>query len=232
MEHNNINWRKYTLSFLITCGIFATILYASNYFSERKLAEIKNIQDKIAIDILSSETQFSLLESSSCKFIGTNSLSKELSSLEEKLSITEKDRGVDDPEVKSLKRYYALLQIKDYLLMKKISEKCHTSPLSIIYFYSNTGDCPDCEKEGYVLTKIREEYPDVRVYAFDYHLDLSALSTLVSINKIENNLPALLVGEDTYYGFKSVEDLENSIPDLKKMKDAKTASTTASKLKK
>lgn len=226
MEHDKINWKKYILSFIITGAIFATVLYASNYFSEQRLAEVKNIQDKIAIDILSSETQFSLLEASSCKFVNTNSLSSELSSLEEKLTITEKERGSDDIEVQAVKRYYSLLQIKDYLLMKKIAEKCKSSPLSILYFYSNTGNCPDCEKEGYVLTRIRQDYPSVRVYAFDYNLELSALQTLISINKIENKLPALMINEDVYYGFQDVLDLEKNIPELRVLKAEQIASST------
>ncbi len=233
MEHNDINWKKYIFTFIITGAIFATALYASNYFSEKRLSEVKSIQDKIAIDILSSETQFSLLEASSCKFVSTSSLSSELSSLEEKLSITEEERGADDSEVQAVKRYYSLLQIKDYLLMQKIAEKCKTSPLSIVYFYSNTGNCPDCEKEGYVLTRIRQDYPQVRVYAFDYNLDLSALQTLISINKIEARLPALMINEDVYYGFQDVEDLEKNIPELKALKASLMASsTTATSTKK
>lgn len=233
MEQNDINWKKYILTFIITCAIFATVLYTSNYFSEKRLSEVKNIQDKIAIDILSSETQFSLLEASSCKFIGSNTLSGEISSLEEKLAITEQDRGADDNEVQSVKRYYSLLQIKDYLLMQKIAEKCKTSPLSIVYFYSNKGDCADCEKQGYVLTRIRQDYPEVRVYAFDYNLDLSALQTLISINKIENKLPALMINEDVYYGFQDTSDLEKNIPELKALKASLMASsTTATSTKK
>ncbi len=233
MEHNEINWKKYIFTLIITVVIFATALYASNYFSEKRLAEVKLIQDKIAIDILSSETQFALLEASSCKFVGSTSLSSELSSLEEKLGITEQDRGADDSEVQSVKRYYSLLQIKDYLLMQKIAEKCKTSPLSIVYFYSNKGDCVDCEKQGYVLTRIRQDYPEVRVYAFDYNLDLSALQTLISINKIENKLPALMINEDVYYGFQDVTDLEKNIPELRVLKAALTASsTTATSTKK
>ncbi|MEY4602626.1 MAG: hypothetical protein RL292_567 [Candidatus Parcubacteria bacterium] len=233
MEHNEINWKKYIFTLIITGAIFATALYASNYFSEKRLSEVKSIQDKIAIDILSSETQFSLLEASSCKFVGSTSLSSELSSLEEKLAITEQERGADDSEVQSVKRYYSLLQIKDYLLMQKIAEKCKTSPVSIVYFYSNKGDCAECEKQGYVLTRIRQDYPQVRVYAFDYNLDLSALQTLISINKIENKLPALLINEDLYYGFQDVTDLEKNIPELKVLKASLTASsTTATSTKK
>lgn len=227
MKHETIDWRKYFFSFVITAIIFTTAVFLSNYFSQKKIQDIRDIQDKIAIDILSSETQFSLLEESSCKDISDSStLSKELGTLEEKLAYAEKDRGSDNTEVQTLKRYYSLLQIKDYLLMKKISEKCNKTPLSIIYFYSNKGDCNDCEKEGYVLTRLREEYPELRVYAFDYNLDVSAVKTLVSINKIENRLPALFANDTLYYGFQSIDDLEKNIPELQILKDAKNATST------
>src|SRR3990167_208076 len=102
-----INSKKYLFSFIITAIIFATAIYISNYLGQKKLDEIRNIQDKISIDILSSETQFSLLEESSCKDVDSGTLSMELGSLENKLSYTENDRGANDPEVKVLKQYYS-----------------------------------------------------------------------------------------------------------------------------
>ncbi len=227
-EHNNIDFKKYILVLLMTGSIFATAIYISNYLGEKKIAEIKNIQDKISIDILSSETQFALLEDSSCEDIGTNSLSDELSVLEERLSSTEKDRGDDDKTIIAVKKYYTLLQIKDYLLMKKIAEKCKTKPASIIYFYSNSGECQDCQKMGYVLTKMREDYPKLRVYAFDYNLDVGALKTLIAIHNIKNQMPALIINDKVYYGFQNVEDLEKKIPQTKiwKLESEKNASST------
>ncbi|TSC69999.1 MAG: Uncharacterized protein CEO12_622 [Parcubacteria group bacterium Gr01-1014_46] len=224
---NNIDYRKYVFSFVITALIFATAIYLSNYFGQKKIDEIRNIQDKISIDILSSETQFSLLEQSSCKDIGTGSLSTELSSLEAKLTYTENQRGTEDPEVQTLKRYYSLLEIKDYLLMNKISEKCKKTPLSIIYFYSNNDNCEDCEREGFVLTRLRETYPELRVYSFDYDMDLSAVKTLISINKVKNELPAIVIKGEVYYGFQSIEELEKAVPELIKLKvESGTATTT------
>lgn len=223
-----INWKQYFFSFAITAIIFTTAILTSNYFANKRVVDIRGIQDKIAIDILSSETQFSLLEESSCKDIGTGTLSTELGTLEDKLAYTEKDRGSDDAEVQTLKRYYSLLEIKDYLLMSKISEKCKRTPVSIIYFYSIDDKCPDCEKEGYVLTRLRETYPDLRVYSFDYNIDLSAVKTLISINKVKNELPAIVIKDSVHYGFQSIEDIEKAAPEILKLK-TKNATSTASK---
>lgn len=222
MNKNPINWKQYLFSFAITAVIFATAIMTSNYFAQKRVDEIRGIQDKIAIDTLSSETQFSLLEESSCKDIGTGSLSTELGTLEDKLSYTEKERGENDAEVQTLKKYYFLLEIKDYLLMNKISQKCKKTPISIIYFYSLDDKCTDCEKEGYVLTRLREKYPDLRVYSFDYNADLSAVKTLISINKIKDEMPAIIIKDNVYYGFQSIEDIEKAVPELKKLKVSTT----------
>src|SRR6185503_18319590 len=106
-----VTWQKYAYTFLITAVIFATAIFLSNFFSNKKVNEIKNIESRIAVDILSSETQFSLLSELSCSEIGNTFLSKELSELGDKLAFTEESRGADDPEVLNLKQYYSLLQI-------------------------------------------------------------------------------------------------------------------------
>jgi len=216
-----ISWKKYAYTFLITAAIFITAIFASNYFSQKKMNEIKNIESRIAVDILASETQFSLLSELSCRDIGSNFLSKELATLGDKLAYTEQNRGSDDAEVLNLKKYYSLLQIKDFLLMQKIKDRCGSNQadngLSVMYFYSNEGDCNDCEKEGFVLTRLRQDYPELRVYSFDYNLDLSTLQTLVSVYNIQNKLPAILINDKIYYGFKSIEDIKEILPALKEI---------------
>ncbi len=217
-----VEWKKYAYTFLITAAIFATALMASNYFSQRRINEIKNIESRIAVDILASETQFSLLSELSCKDISNELLSKELATLGDKLSYTEESRGSDDGEVVNLKKYYSLLQIKDFLLMQKIQERCglgiEKSGPSIIYFYSNIKNkCEDCSREGLVLTRLRQDYPELRVYSFDYDLDLSAIQTLVSIYKIKDEQPALLINDKVYYGFKTLDELKGIIPQLKEL---------------
>lgn len=234
-----MDWKKYAYTFLITAVIFATAIFLSNYFSQKKINEIKNIESRIAIDILASETQFSLLSELSCRDISSNLLSKELATLGDKLSYTEESRGSKDEEVISLKKYYSLLQIKDFILMQKIKERCGSpssqqlseSAISIMYFYSNLEEkCEDCEKEGFVLTKLRQDYPELRVYSFDYNLDLSALKTLINIYNIEDKQPAILINEKVYYGFKSIEEIKEIIPALKEI-DKKKALEEAAKNK-
>ncbi|MFA5997282.1 MAG: hypothetical protein WC791_02210 [Candidatus Paceibacterota bacterium] len=226
-----IDTKKYVFAFIVTVMVFFGALLISNSFSEKRIAEIKNVEDKISLDILSSETQFALLKESSCKAIDhSTTFSEELSSLSAKLSYMENNLGDEDADVISLKKYYSLLQIKDYLLTAQVEQKCGTKPITIIYFYSNKdGECVDCVREGYVLTKLREDFPELRIYSFDYNLDLSAVKTMKSIQGVKNKLPALIIWDEPYYGFKTAEDIEKIIPQLKKLRAAqeKAAATKA-----
>lgn len=215
------------IAFVITAAIFGTAFYVSNYFSAKRVAEIRATQENISIDILSLETQFDLLAEHSCEDIAENSvLSRELRPLAARLSYIEGQASFNRDELIQLKRYYSLLQIKDLLLMKRVAEKCSLEPIVILYFYSNEGDCEDCERQGYALTALYEKYPQVRIYSFDYHLDLAALDTLISINKVARDLPALVIDDEVHYGYQAVEDIEKIIPGLESMR-VETATTTA-----
>ena len=218
---NNIDWKKYLIVFFITALLFLTASYLSNYFGAKKINELKSIQDKIAIDILSSETQFSLLSELSCKNISDSVFSGELEELGSKLEWGQDNLGATD-EVSYLKKYYSLLHIKDYILAKKISERCKVKSAFILYFYTTAENCSDCEREGLVLSSLRDKYPELRVYSFDYSTDLSAVKAMLQIYKIKDTeLPALVVDDEVLTGFHSIEELESRVQKSFKLQEVK-----------
>ena len=168
---------------------------------------LKSVQDIIALDILSSETRYSLLKQSSCKYLTNESiLSDELNTIGARLEFMEKQLGVEDKDVLQLKKYYSLLEIKDYQLMSELSEKCDTDPVFVLYFYSN--DCDDCKRQGYVLDSLLKKYPELRVYSFDSNLDAVAIRTLISIFGVTEKLPTIFLEKKLHVGFQEMETLE------------------------
>lgn len=222
------NWSKILLVFFITVTLFGVAFGSSRYFDIKRIDQLRTIEDKISVDLMSSETQFSLLQELSCKDISTTVLSSELNSLADKITYSENNIGNNNTDVISLKRSYSLLEIKDYLLMKKITERCGQKPVFILYFYNND-DCKDCIKQGYVLTSLREKYPNLRVYSFDYNLDLSALKAMISIYKVPNTVPALVINGNVYSGFQSIEAVEKTFPQLQSIKKKETTKPTIEK---
>lgn len=197
----------------ITIALLGTVAYAINYLNGQRVAELAAIEDQISIDTLSLETQFALLESAPCNSSQSEGLTSELSDLGERLSYAEGQLGIDNPQVISLKQRYSLLEIQDYLITKRLAAACGKKPpVTVLYFYSNSGECPDCDRAGYALSYLRDTYPSLRVYSFDYNLDLGALQTLIRVNKVKNTFPAFVINDRAYYGFTSLEDLQKQFP--------------------
>ncbi len=113
--------------------------------------------------------------------------------------------------------------------MQQIAAKCNLKPVIILYFYSNQGDCTECEKQGYALTSLSENYPQLRIYSFDYNLDVSALKTLISIDDVDNKLPALVINGKVFYGYQSIDAIGKILPQLSTLQ--KSATSTPAKKK-
>ena len=237
MEISNISimitklqWKTYIIALFITASIFATVILLSRFATDQKIKAIQDAQDSIAIDIASSETQFSLLSELTCKNIDASSLSQELRSMEARIQYTEANKLTNNEELLKLKKYYFLLEIKDFLLLRKFNERCGSTAVPIVYFYTN--DCSDCVKQGYVLTALQEKYPELRVYSFDYNVDLSALHALLTIYKVKGDqFPIMIVGEKIYAGLKSLEDVEKTVPIISKLAAQQKVKEASSKIK-
>ncbi len=179
---------------------------------------------------MSSETQFQLLQELSCKDVAANTLSDTLNELAEKISYSETNIRHTD-EITELKRYYSLLEIKDYLLMQKIKAKCGSSIVPVFYFYTTAEKCSECIKQSAVLTELRRDYPELRIYSFDYNLDLSALQSLIKIFKVEDTkLPALVMNDKLYTGFMDREEIEKTVPEIVKMREKRLKDEAAAVL--
>ncbi len=215
MQRNDL--LKYIITFVITASIFGSLFFISNLLNQKRVDEMRSIQDKITIDLLSSETQFALLKQASCAQDVASMLTPEISRLSERLDYMEERFGSDDPNVIALKKNYSLLLIKDYLLLAELSKKCDYYPVVITYFYGS--ECEECRKQNYVFSALREAYPEIRVYPFDASLDLSAMTTLLQIYKIPATYPSYVVSDKVYTGYKTVEEFEKNIPAIRALKE-------------
>ncbi|MGE5540717.1 MAG: hypothetical protein ACM3TU_00305 [Bacillota bacterium] len=221
--------RNALIAFVITAAIIATVVYAINYLDRQRLAELTAIQGQLATDTLSLETQFSLLENAPCEDQqhGTE-LSREVSELGDRLAAAEERLGSKNAQVIELKKQYTLLEIRDYLLTKQLAATCKTTPTVALYFYSNIpGSCEDCDRAGYALSYLRQTYPALRVYSFDYNLDLGAVKTLVAVEKVDPTFPAFVINGKRSYGFTTLEDFEKQFP--KSLFATSTATSTGAK---
>jgi hypothetical protein len=212
--------RNIIISLIITFLILGTVWYSIVYLNNQRVAQLNSIEDQLSIDTLSVETQYALLADAPCSDLTQGSttedtsLSQEVSSIGDKLSYAEGRLGETDPEVIQLKDQYTLLEIRDYILAQQISTSCHISPTTVLYFYSNNSpDCQDeCDRASEALSYLHQTYPALRVYSFDYNLNLPALATLESIEKVKPQFPAFVINHMNSYGFTNLTDFEKNLP--------------------
>jgi hypothetical protein len=218
--------RNVLLSLLITVALIATVVYAINYLNNQRVEQLSELQDQLATDTLSVETQFALLEEAPCEDIAEgNTLSQEVADLGDRLAVAESQLGSKNSQVIQLKKQYTLLQIRDYLLTQRLSQTCGVKPTVVLYFYSNTpGACTDCDRASYALSYLHNVNPNLRVYSFDYDLDLGALDTLKTVEKIQPKFPAFVINNKRSYGFTTLDEFETLFP--KDFFATSTATTT------
>jgi len=208
MSKKQIHKTKYIAVFALTTLIFLVGLIIGNQTSHSKLNNLEDIENDLRIETMAMELQYLLLSEDPCKSLNSTILSKELYKLGSKLDYMEEERGINDPYVLRLKEYFSLLQIRHWIFSKKSKRECDLDQDLILYFYSNKGDCSTCEEQGYVLSFIREKYPQTKIYAFDINIHNPAVDTVKEIYLKNQTTPILIINEHVYYGFKNKEAIE------------------------
>lgn len=210
----SLTTRNALIALAITIALIGTLVLAVSYLDRKRAEEVSAIESQLFTNTLSIETQFALLANAPCEDIADGTVvSAEIGNLGDRLALTEERLGGNDPQVLRLKSQYTLLQIRDYLLSKQIAETCNTKPPVIaLYFYSNEGDCSECDRTGYALSFLRQTYPALRVYSFDYHLDLGALRTLIAVEKVKEEFPAFVIDGVRSYGFTNLTEFQKLFP--------------------
>lgn len=208
--------KKYFIVLVITIGIFIVVFGLVNFLNNKRLENVDDLQRKVTVDLLATETQFELLKTAPCGSAEDTILSRELGELGQKLDFAEANQGIGNPDVLQLKKYYSLLQVKDYLLMEELSRKCNIAIDSLLYFYKD--NCSECTRQGYVLTELKKRYPELRIYSFDTDLDFSVIETFTSLYDFGEVYPTLIIDDKSYQGLQRISDIESLFPDMVKRK--------------
>src|SRR6478609_9155803 len=97
---NSLLARNVIISLIITVLIIGTVIYAISYLNRQRVQQLSDLQNQLATDTLSVETQFALLESAPCEDITEgNTLSQEVSNLGDRLSVAEGQLGATNKQV-------------------------------------------------------------------------------------------------------------------------------------
>ena len=198
---------KFLLAFIISTFLFIIAISFGSFLSILKVYDIEEMQYDIITDVNANNLGYLLFLEDPCDVEIGNEINEEISDLGRKLSFMETQRGNGNEEVKRLREYYSLLQIKHYLFMKSIKEECGKDYELVLYFYE---ECDLCSDQGFLLKYFKDKYDNVFVYTFDYYSDNDAVKTLKRVHNV-TGVPFTVINEIGYSEFLSKEELTETL---------------------
>lgn len=216
----------YILVLLVVIAIAAAAFGASMYVNRNRTELITNAVNKISIDIFSTETRVDILKESECGTVASSTIQRELADLDDRLTFMEDQLGERNADIFRLRRYYGLLEIKSYLIGEKVRKRCGAADPALVYIHTNDSSCSRCTEEEYVLEALQSSRPELMVYRLDARYDMAALKAYArAIKEVPDELPAFILNDRPFGGFKTVEELEAMIASSTATSSPKKASS-------
>jgi hypothetical protein len=210
-EKREIQKKKVFISLVIAIILFLIGFFLGYVINYSNYQTIILSQESIKYSLLSIEVEKELL-SESCENFNPSLEDSELTKIREKISIMEENLGKSNKKVIEQKKYYSLLQVKHFLLIKEYNKKCSEKYPTLIFFYSNKEEYLfEAERIGRTITAIKSSNENLMVYSFDYDLDISALRTIKNMYGIENPNVVIVNEEIRLTNLKNINELREAL---------------------
>jgi len=200
----------------LAAGIISLVLYLSGILTgayiqgsgeksaEQKAKDIQRQVENVQLEYTYLNTMGKEL---SCEFLKVleSRTAQNLWKIRDELVSFEGKENIPQ-SIKELERDYFLLNVKAWLLNTFVNDKCGQEGVTILYFYSIP--CSECAEQGRVLDELREEIlkSKMRVFVLNANMDEEIINILKDTYKV-NQTPALIIGNSTYTGFTSKDEL-------------------------
>jgi len=207
--------------FFYLIGVMSGLFIEGNMveYTDGKLSILQSRIDRLPSEeeyaSLQRRTENLQLEYAYLSIIGQNLSCGSLSALVDDTTKKVRELGEDlenarGKEFDSLRRDYALLSTKAWILNNYVKERCNREVAVILYFYSVP--CQECVEQGHILDGLYAgEFKD-RIIVFVLNSDLD--EPIVNLLKRSHNVtetPAIVIGDRTYKGLIPEDNLTRII---------------------
>ena len=113
----------------------------------------------------------------------------------------------------SLKNQFFNLQARYYTLSENINVACPNSFNTILYFYADAEECPECEDQGIILDHIKKKYTDdVMIFSFNTQGSTNIIELLKLSNGVETSqTPIIIINQNTTLSFSDISAVEDEL---------------------
>jgi len=212
MEPRKIQSKKrYLWAFLIGTIIFIfgfVIAYSVAYFEYQRII---TLQGPLSYEIFQDKLQFSLFEKNICEESTYNEVSKDLAFQGSVIGSLEEKMGKEDKNVLFRKKFYSLILLEHFELVKTINQECNKNINTILFFYSNEKkDIEASEDVGRILSVLYEKNKDnLFIYSFDMNLDSEIINSLNKKYSISAPMKIIVNENQTLRSLNNINEIQS-----------------------
>ncbi len=200
---------KYIIAGTITLGIFLLGLFLGLAIEGKRVNYIESVSRKQNLDFSSLQLQYAFIDQLSqeknCQAV-QKTFEQNINNLEStriRLENFDRDATLNKNELDLLKNEYLLAQIRYWLLAERTRKLCGTDIVTILYFFSDEEECPDCEKQAFVLTYLKKRFKDkLLIFSFDSKFESEPMVPLLKKAYDITTYPTIVVEGKARAGFK------------------------------
>lgn len=191
---------KYIMAGAITLGIFLLGLFLGLTIEGKRVNYIESVSRKQNLDFSSLQLQYAFIDQMSqeknCLAV-QKTFEDNINNLEStriRLENFDRDATLNKNELDILKNEYLLAQIRYWMLAERTRRLCGTDIVTILYFFSDEKECPDCDRQAFVLTYLKKRFKDrLLIFSFDSQFESEPMIPLLKKTYSVTTYPTLVV---------------------------------------
>jgi len=209
---------KYLIAGVLTLLIFLLGMLLGLVIEGKRVSFVQTKAEEQKLDFVSLQLQYQLISDLSkqgnCQAVSATfeQFLKELSSTEDRLVAYERDATVNRQDFRALKQEYIQAQVNYWMLAKKTKNICDRDLVTVLYFYSPSEFCEECDTQGFVLTYLKNIFKEkLLVFSFDSSFKEEQLIDFLINTYNITEYPSLVIEDTKVSGFHESESLMEHI---------------------
>jgi hypothetical protein len=212
MVKGKTNWRVYIIAAVITLVIFSLGVGLGYWISNEKYDIIKYDLENLQLQQKDIELELFLTNSigtGSCKTLNyeIERTATQSTELGQKVSYYDNEM-IKNPDFYAIKKQYILNLIQLWSYWELFKKNCNSSVNTVLYFYA-VKNCNDCQAQGFVLSFLKEKYPEkIMIFALDKDEELYSLNLVKNTYNV-TIAPTIVINNEKYENLKDMNELKN-----------------------
>ena len=197
----NLSRDKYIIAGVITLGVFLLGLFLGLAIEGKRVAYIESVSRMQNLVFSSLQLQYAFIDEMSqeknCIAV-QRTFEQSINNLEStriRLENFDRDATLNKNEFDVLKNEYILAQIRYWMLAERTRKLCGSDIVNILYFFSDEKECPDCDRQAFILTYLKKRFKDkLLIFSFDSQFESEPMIQLLKKTYNVTAYPTIVIG--------------------------------------